>query len=411
MARRCVPLLLCLLLALTGCQDARGASSQLPALNLGLDAGESHALRLTVQLPQIGQSGSGGSGGGSDGSGGSTGGSNVDPELLQKGYVLTQTEGETVEECLTLLSAALPREVTFLHLRGLYISESYAKSDHLTATLSSLIQSRKLRPGAAVYLCLGRAEDVLKALSPSLGTRLSKSLDSRLEELQSKSLIPDAYLTQVYEHMLGQGADAVAVLAAVNNKSGMEAALPGGLQPADRLAGELPYNSVNPVSFFGAAVFRGVKPTLYLSGYETQLMNLCMGRFEQGDLELAGDAGEETLALKQTRAPRLTVDMSEQEPFISLSLQVEASSYAGAFSGDPALLRARAQAQLEEDILNLLLRLQQAGCDPMDLEGAARMHTLTFAQWREMEWDTRYPLARFSVQVDLTLLGNAASIS
>lgn len=412
MLKRLLCLLLPSLLALSlcgGCQDARAASSQILALNVGLDVGESRAIRLTVQLPEVGSSGSGG-GGGSDSPSGSDTPSRVDQSLVQNGYVLTQVEGDTVADCLTMLTTALPREVTFLHIRGLYFSESFARSGQLFQALTALLQPRLTRPGATVYLCLGRAEDVLKAQTPFLGTRLSKSQDSRQQELQSISVVPDALLVEVYNRLLGQGADAVAVLAAVNNGNAMEASLGGGEQPADYLAGELPYNSISPMSYFGSAVFRGAQPALFLTGYETQLMNLCLGNFQQGTIEVRDESAGRSLSLHQNKAPSISVDLDGETPLVRIRLELEASAYVNTQLEDPQLLRQRAEALLTEDLTQLLLRLQQAGCDPLDLEGHARMHALTNRQWQQMEWDLAYPTACFSVQVQLTLRANAATI-
>lgn len=393
------------LLHLCACQDARAANGQIPALNAALDMGETRRIRFTVQLPEIGKSGSG------------NGAESVDPpkqmddELLQNGYVLTQVEGDSMADCLTLLAAALPRDVTFLHLRGLYFSESFAKNGPLYETLSLLLQSRLLRPGATGFLCLGRAEDVLKSTGPALGTRLSKSQDSRFQELESMSLVPYAPLSDLFSRMQSHGQDAVAVLAACNNQNALSVPVNSDQQPAQYLAGELPYKSVLPVSYLGAAVFNGTQPALFLNGYETQLLNLCLGDFEQGILNAHDTSSTHAVALEAHKPPRIHVDLTGDAPLICLSLTLEGSALSDGLVIDKSLLESRVEAQLLEDVSALLLRLQQAGCDPVDFAGRARLHALTFADWDRINWPEQYPRAKFCVTVDFILRQNAASIS
>lgn len=267
MLKRLLCFLLPSLLALClcgGCQDARAASSQILALNVGLDVGETRAIRLTVQLPEVGSSGSGG-GGGSDSPSGSDTPSRVDQSLVQNGYVLTQVEGDTVADCLTMLTTALPREVTFLHIRGLYFSESFARSGQLFQALTALLQPRLTRPGATVYLC-GQGRGRAQGANPLSGHAA----------IQIPGFPPAGAAVHLRRTRRPAGGG---VQPPSGPRRGCGGRVGGGQQrqrhgslpwrrraAADYLAGELPYNSISPVSYFGSAVFRGAQAALFLTG-------------------------------------------------------------------------------------------------------------------------------------------------
>lgn len=411
----CLLLLLCML-PLGGCWDAQEVNQQIFVLNMALDKGQAHALRLTVQLPMVGKGGSGGSSsGGGDSSSGSSQPKGVDQKLIQNGYVLTQTEGDSINECLTTLYAALPRHLSFLQVRGLFFSETLAGSDELFDALSPLMQARLVRSSAPVFLCRGRAEDVIGMLNPSFGTRMSKTMLSRLDTLEEQSIIPETTLSAFYSHMMDSGADPLAVTAAVNAMNYVEKTPPKqGDQGTDYLAGELPHNSIHPVDFYGAAVFDGTRVKLLLDGYETQLLNLCMGSFKRGDLIVMDKTVPVTLALTEDKPPQIKVDVQgagKKTPLITVILYTQGSPYAELFVEDQALLAERAATQLKDDVTELLLKLQQHNCDPLDLCGWARRHTLTNKEWNELNWESMYPNACFAVDVRFTLRNNATTIS
>ena len=94
MRRGILLLLVLLLLPLSGCFDAMDLGDQIFAVNLALDTGETHALRLTMQFPQItpvGKEASSAAG--------------QDSELSRDGYTIEQVEGDSLSECLTLIAA------------------------------------------------------------------------------------------------------------------------------------------------------------------------------------------------------------------------------------------------------------------------------------------------------------------
>lgn len=127
----------------------------------------------------------------------------MDQSLVQNGYVLTQVEGDTVADCLTMLTTALPREVTFLHIRGLYFSESFARSGQLFQALTAPATAKAHQAWGHGVPLPGQGEDVLKAQTPFLGRGYSKP---RIPASRSCSHLrrTDALLVEVYNRLLGK---------------------------------------------------------------------------------------------------------------------------------------------------------------------------------------------------------------
>lgn len=370
MVRRLTALVLLCTLALTGCYDAVDLNEQLFAVNLALDRGETAALRLTVQTPQIIPTGKEPA--------------QTDSDLQKNGYVLQQVEGETLSDCLQLMRMVTPRFLSLMQLQGIYLSEEILEDGALLRnSIAVLSDARTVRPSSQVFLSRGRAENVLKAQLPLFGARLSKAQAAQITSLQALGIIPSAPLKQFCTGLNRTGTGALAVLAAVNGQSLKEAAGKNSTSSAALYAGELPRRTVDTVDLCGSALV-GQEGILYLNGYEAQLLNLLRGDLKSIVLR-KGDA-EAYLELRT--APRIRVKMDGETPVISIRMPVQTDS----------TQNAQFTELLYRDVLALLLKLQQNGLDAIGIADRARMHALTYAEWEEMAWEETYREAVWEIR-------------
>ena len=202
MRRGILLLLVLLLLPLSGCYDAMDLGDQIFAINLALDTGETHALRLTMQFPQItpvGKEASSAAG--------------QDSELSRDGYTIEQVEGDSLSECLTLIGLVTPRHVDLMHLRGVFLSESLTHERSLLwSCLEELLGTHEARPSAYVFVTRGRAEDVLMNQVPLFGARLSKSQSAQGRELIARGVVPSVSLSAFRYDLSDSDRNAVAML-------------------------------------------------------------------------------------------------------------------------------------------------------------------------------------------------------
>jgi hypothetical protein len=403
--KRAVALLLiaALCLPLGACWDSIELSSQIFAVNLGLDSGKNLALRMTMELPRISRTGTGSGTANSNDSSGAG-----DPSLILNDYVLVQVEGNTIIECLNALRVSVPRSVSLVKLMGIYISESFVHEGILFDTLTALIQPHQIRPMAYVYVCKGRAEDALRIKEPSFGMRLSKSIVAEIETLKRISVLAYEPLIQFYNRLLDGGGDAYAITVAVNNAEFFSQ--PGGRdgeQPLDYGPGNVPANSPIPLDTLGTAIFHNDHIVLFLNAYETQLFNLGLGEFITADLNVNDATRTLQIQIGQLNHPNLKVDNSGERLIVYLDVYLRASSYVGTFVDGRDLVCARVRATLENDLTDLLLRIQQTGADPLNIVGRVQKGFWTKRQFDEYGWSEKYKNAGFVVKVHLAYTSEA----
>jgi len=277
----CAVLCLCLL-SLSGC-DGTEPGEQIFALNVALDAGESNALRLTLQYPQITPVGK-------------TDEENGDSSLQKNGYQLVQTEGATPESCLDAMRLVTPRKVSLMQVRGVFFGESLVSDAALfEEVLTFLSQSGEFRPTALVFVTRGRAEDVLSSQVPQFGARLSKSHAAQKAVLAETGVVTETRLFDFLKTCAEGKTSPILTLAAVNNQQYIDNLPDSGRTGTDYLAGDVPRNAVTSIDYCGCAVLTEDKPLL-LTGYETQLLNLI-----SGDLR-------EIYGARAAKKPRIRVD-------------------------------------------------------------------------------------------------------
>lgn len=372
MMRKCLCLLLiCTLLVLTGCYDAVDLGERIFAINLALDTGESNALRLTLQYPQITPTGSENA--------------QKDSKLQKNGYVIEQVEGNDLHTCLELMRIVTPRQISLMQLRGLFISDALAKDRTLlSASLTALSDAYSARPTALVHITRGRAEEVLMQQSPLFGARLSKSQSAQNNALLAQGVIPSAPLNLFYQHLFDPAHSAMAVLTAINPMKSMDSPKSADSQPTAYFAGELPRNTEDAVDLCGSAVF-GENELVYLNGYETQLINLLTGYLRKMDLTVSGS----TVTLEIVRTPDISVKLDGSNALIRVRLPIR---YEKADA-------ARYTEQLKQDVTSLLLNLQQHHLDPVGIADRARIHAQTIEAWQQMDWPALYSSACFDVDI------------
>ena len=93
--------------------------------------------------------------------------------------------------------------------------------------------------------------------------------------------------------------------------------------------------------------------------------------------------------LQFPRAPRIRVDLTEEGAQIRIRL------FARADTPDAAPYLQR----LQQDVAELLLKLQAQGLDPLGFSKYARVHARTFADWEALDWRALYRGASLVVAV------------
>ncbi len=379
-------------------RDADELDEQSYVLNIGIDSGTVERLRVTVQFPTI-----------ADGASGSASkGSESEEEAQPPGYVVAEAEGASFSDCLNMLHYSIPRRVTFLHARQIFVSESLASSDYFPTLLKDIYFLRTFRHKATFIVTQGNAGTMVKAQQPLFGTRISKSIEAALESYRQHGFVPNATLNTVYLDFVTADASALAVYAGIGDKEDLN--LPGetekhGTQDSDYYAGDLPRSGDFPTEYFGAVVFSQDKMTLALTGYEMQMLSMLIGDFQYGGFQVQGiQEGDVVQVLaRQVKKPQIKVDIAGPAPVIDVEIMLEGGPHQEISWEEERVVALRISEMLQEQFAEMMERFTTLGLDPMHFGEYAKIFFLTEDDWRAYNWMERMHDAQIHVAVKFVM--------
>lgn len=278
------------------------------------------------------------------------------------GYVTISAKGKSLGEALALLNASAPMELHYGQLRMLVFGKDLATSTQFPEVLRALAARGEVRAQAALCVTEDNVLDVLDALEPATGSRLSKSLEAMMTSRQLVGVVPGITLSDWLR--MGERQQAVLMNAALEN--------------TDQTAGKVQLSGGWLVNSAGQ-----VKASL--TAMDMQLLELLQGRLRQGTLSLP----EGTVTL---------LGASSSVKLIGSEVQVN------------LLVRYSASNLTEEGLTQALLgalhgltgKLAAAGCDALGVARQAMTGCVDMTQWHAMNWPERYPALtwRFVVEVE-----------
>ena len=384
-------LLLCLAL-LGGCGGGQEIESCLFVLAMSVDPAPDGALTVTVKAlsgtqeaaaPAGEQEQPGGQGAPStqESSGGI--------ESSEPGYIVLSATAPSCLRALSLLSATTPRTVNLSQLREIVLSRTLCESGAALSILKEIHAMYRANGEAIVVVTPDDAGDFIRRQRPILGVRLSQYLEELFEHFsQIDTIPPNAQLSTVIEAMQSDTIDAAAVYAAANSFD--STLMLSESDELNRLPGHLPRTSPARNEYLGTALFSGARMVGTLTGEETGLLCLMLGRAQRG-IAFIGNA-QYRIHLP-TRVRRTLGEDGALCVRISMSLMHVA--------GEEQRPAPEIAADIERECASLLLKLRAAGCDAVGFGRLAIRRCLTLPQWQAMNWPSVYTAlpVRVSAQV------------
>jgi len=387
-------ILLLTLFLLTGCSGGMEIESGLFVLSMAVDPAPNNCLTVTVKALSGTQEAVGGTNSASSGNGEEDGRSAAQTglETPEPGYIVMSATAESCLRALDLLSATTPRTLNLSQLKEIVINETLARTQ---ATLSILKEIHALyRAGgdAIVVVTPDDAGDFIRRQRAVLGVRLSKYLQVLFEHFsQIDTIPPDAQLSSVIEAMESGSMDAAAVYAAGNS---FDSTLNlSGMPETDRLPGHLPRTAPAQNEYLGSAVFSGPQMAGTLTGDETGLLCLLMGRAKTRTFTLNG------AQYKANSATRVSRKIDKSTGALCVHIRMNLTRIAGE-SSETGEDIAR---QIETGAAALMMRLQAMQSDAVGFGRIAVRRYLTIADWQNSNWPSMYAQTpvRVSAQVRL----------
>lgn len=271
------------------------------------------------------------------------------------GYLSVSGEGETLPAALSAMDEAAPMHLHLSQLRLLVLDAALGQSDDLAAALNELAAREDMRPQCAVAVTEASAKDVMDALKPSTGSRLSKSIDVLLDTRIEQGTILSATLADV----IRMGERQSPVLMALTLEEGK-------------------------ISLSGGYPFGGMRLGTALTPEETAFLALMRGEARTLHLRIPGGSAQ----VRDVSAKlRLSEDM--QSASVEITLRTTAST----------LTREGLEQAIAAECLRLLTRLTSEGCDVLGLGRKAIIHADDMAAWHALDWPARCRSLRWAVAV------------
>lgn len=375
-------MLLLLLFVLCGC-GGQEIESCLFVLSMAVDPAPDGSLTVTVKALS-GTQESAGDPSAAAPSGGMPGDESAQPrdgqpglEQTEPGYMVMSATASSCLRALNLLSATTPRTVNLSQLREVVISRTLAETDAALPILREIHSMYRANGGAIVVVTPDNAGDFIRRQRAILGVRLSKYLEVLFEHFSQMDTIPPyAQLSRVIAAMESDTTDAAAVYAAGNDFD--STLVLGGDSDIDRLPGHLPRTSPAHNEYLGSALFSGARMTGVLTGEETGILCLLMGKAQRRTAFIGGAQYKTNL---KTRVKR-----SVGGGVLGVSVNMNLVHIAG----EESLPGAQIARQVESRCAAVLQKLQAASCDAAGFGAIAVRAYPDIPSWEAADWKAEY---------------------
>ncbi|HHY63828.1 MAG TPA: Ger(x)C family spore germination protein [Clostridiaceae bacterium] len=424
-------LVILMAVSLTGCFDAREIGDYAYISMVGIDEGVTNELRLTFHIPEFQVSGSGSDSGG--------GGNSNEKEKAEKEVITL--DAPSLLSGVSILNNSVPKILNFMHMKAIIISEKMAKSGKAGKVVTGLMKYRQVRGTTNIIVCRGTAEEFIKAFHPYQGGLITDSIEELVTRAEYTGFITNSTFMDMYDRIKSATSQFLAIYGSVNDGKNLKESRSGEESdpesresgepeeekpvsqnegygsgdkgrfriPGDYLAGETPVKGGPDIELFGSAVFDGDKMVGTLTGFETQMVRIAIGRLNRAAFTIQDPLSPDLyipIEVKEFGTPKVSIDLSGQRPMINMELKLE-----GDITSIPSRIEYEDEEKnrifeqaFEEFIKTGLERTfkkgQELKTDVFDLGQVAIKQFLTIPEWEKYKWKEKVLDAELNVKVD-----------
>ena len=141
-------LIVFILFSFTGCYNTTGIDRQYFVISFGIDLAENDLIKFSLQIPFSSES------------------SNSSSSAQASDYQIYSVEGETIDECISILNNYLNKKLNFSHCSALILSEEIAQKG-IESYINTLTNNTELRHSCEIIISSSTALEVLEKVSNS----------------------------------------------------------------------------------------------------------------------------------------------------------------------------------------------------------------------------------------------------
>ena len=177
------------------------------------------------------------------------------------------------------------------------------------------------------------------------------------------------------------------------------------------IAGELDIKKENSSEAIGSAVFKKDKMIGTLSNIESEIYNIITGDYQSGYSVIYSEKTPDipiTLRIEQNKRPKIKLDLSNENPQINIDVSLEGNfkSLSDSFPLESELISFEEEANIYvknavEKFLNKTT--QEFDSDIVGFGDYAKKSFLTYDDFINYDWGSKYKNAQFDVKVDFQI--------
>lgn len=387
-------ILCCFAFLLSGCDEGHTVDQFSYIIAIGLDKGDSHKIKLSLQFPIAN---------GSESSGGSSQSANS---------VVHSVECSSIEEGINLMNNYVGKPINLAHCKVIVFSEEIA-AEGLSPHIYTLTNSIQMRPISNIIVSRCPASDYIENAKSPLEELSARYYESIFTSTEQTGYIVTASLSDFFYSLNDTTKQPIAVLGDVNYIHSDNTENASSSESNKYKAGQTPINSDNSIENSGLAVFKEDKLVGELDNIQTMCFSMVTNILNQAIITIPNPFdNSETIDLQITRnnPTSSTVSTLNTNPYIEVNLQLSAQVLS--ITEDSVYLRAENLPRLEEAVNGYLEKnvseflyktSKEYHSDICGFAKEAIKNFWTWDKWESYNWHENYENAVFKVKASTNI--------
>lgn len=368
-------------------------------LAIGIDTGENSKMKVSAQFTKSDVSSDSGS---SDES------SNI---------VLVSSEGDSIYSCLNLINTYIGKEINLSHCNVIIFSEDFAKNG-ISSQIYSLLNNEEFRPTTNLVISKCDAYDYLDNVKPNLEKLTVNYYDTFSLTNKYTGYFSDITVGEFFNMLSSSSCGGTAILGGLNKtaREEKEEATNGITNSEELTAGNSTVEGKRGSENIGIAVFDDDKMCGELTAIETichLLINndidSCIISVENPYKEESSNSEEKIeLSLTPTKKSRISVNIKDNIPYISVKVNVRTSILTLEkdidYTKSEVLekISSIAKDYLEKEFNDYFNKISKDyGTDIDCFSTKALANFATINDWESFNWSDKFKYAKFDVNVNI----------
>ena len=365
-------------------------------LALGIDVGEKAKLKISAQFSKATAFDSGG--GSSDSSG---------------QIVMVSGEADSIFSGINLLNSYIGKELNLAHCNVVVFSEELAKNG-IGTQIYSLINNEEVRPSTNIVVSKCSAYDYLDNVKPNIEKLTVQYFDTFSITSRLTGYISNLTIGEFYNNLSSEIKACTAILGGLNATARTESDVI--TNPEDLTAGSSSVEGNGGSENIGLAVFNGDKLCGELTATEAISHLLIKNKVDSCIISIDNpfnNSNKVELQLYPTKKSKISVDINNNIPHISIELKIDADILTLDENIDyeqENVLETFSNATkqyLEKEIYDYLNKVSKEYSTDIDNFGnKALAYFATSSEWKDFDWSEKFKNAEFDVNVDVTVISS-----